>query len=196
MSIAEPQTAEPISERPPFQYSLRSLFGLTCATAAFFSLARALGYVDAVVILAGIAVVVGFMGYPRRVHPATGILLTLVAGTLLWANLRPNASAREFGAWPPDRLDPLAKSMFCRGWPIPPFMFCLYHHMTVDPNDPTIYVALVIDGVVFVVALFVVKGVCELYFQWRARWAIKTLSDLHPQGDPPSAGSTLGPPVE
>ncbi len=39
-----------------YQYSLRSLFGLTCGTAAFFSVARMLGYVDAVAILAGVVV--------------------------------------------------------------------------------------------------------------------------------------------
>jgi len=39
--------------------------------------------------LTAIVVLVGVMKYPRRVHPLTGVLLTLVAGTLLWANLRP-----------------------------------------------------------------------------------------------------------
>lgn len=50
MSKAEPA--------PPklrcYQYSLRTLFGLTCGTAAFFSVARMLGYTDAVLIFAGV----------------------------------------------------------------------------------------------------------------------------------------------
>ena len=138
MSTTEPQSAASKPERRPFQFSLRSLFGLTCGTAAFFSLARTLGYVDAVVILAAIAVAVGVMEYPRRVHPLTGILLTLVAGMLLWANLRPTRWAREFNVGPPEGLDAVADSMFCRGWPLSPCLICMRHHMTVDPRDPTV----------------------------------------------------------
>ena len=105
------------------------MFGLTTGTAAFFSVARTLGYVDAVVILAGIVVVVGIMEYPRRVHLATGILLTLVAGALLWANLRPTGWERLHHVRPPNELDPVAKSMFYRGWPLYPFATCPFHGM-------------------------------------------------------------------
>ena len=68
MTTPKTQPAAPKPGRRPFQYSLRALFGLTCGIAAFFSLARTLGYVDAVVILAGIVVLVGVMAYPRRVR--------------------------------------------------------------------------------------------------------------------------------
>jgi hypothetical protein len=100
-----------------FQYSLKSMLGLMCGTAAFFSLARMLGYADAVVILAAVVYVVALMEYPRRVHPLTGILLTLVAGALLWANLRPTRWEKEFGTRPPAELDPVARSLYYRGWP-------------------------------------------------------------------------------
>ena len=185
MSTTEPQSAASKPGRRPFQFSLRSLFGLTCGTAAFFSLAHTLGYVDAVVILAAIVVIVGIMEFPRRVRPTTAILLTIVAGLLLWANLRPTGWAREFNLGPPIGLDPVLRNMFCRGWPLSPCLLYLRHHMT-DPGDPAMYWALMSDGVVFVVALFVVRGVCELCLRRRATLATK----------PPPAGSTLGPPVE
>ena len=101
MTTPETQPAEAKPGRRPFQFSLRALFGLTCGTAAFFSLARTLGYADAMVILAAVVVAVGVMEYPRRVRPAHGHLLTLVAGTLLWANLRQTGWEREFGDVPP-----------------------------------------------------------------------------------------------
>jgi hypothetical protein len=175
MSTSETQPAEPKPGSRRFQFSLRALFSLTCGTAAFFSLARTLGYVDAVVILAAIVVVVGVMEYPRRVHLATGILLTVVAGLLLWANLRPTRWEKEFGVSTPDQLDPVAKSMFCRGWPLSPCLICIHHHMTVDPSDPAIYLALTSDGIVFVAALFVTRGICGLCFRRRGRPIINTL---------------------
>lgn len=167
MSETEQQTATPPLKRRRFQYSLRWLFVLTGATAVFFSVAHTLGYADAVVILAAFVVLVGVVKYPRRVHPATGILLALVAGTLLWANLRPTGWQREFNQMPPDQLDPVTKSMFYRGWPLPPCMVCLVHGMRFDPSDGAVHLALVFDGVLFAVALFVVKGVCELCFRRR-----------------------------
>ncbi len=53
----ESQTSEPTPGRLRFQFSLRALFGLTTGTAAFFAISRMLGYVDAVIILAGVVVV-------------------------------------------------------------------------------------------------------------------------------------------
>ena len=144
MSTPEPQPAEPQPGRRPFQYSLRSLFGLTCGIAAFFSLARTLGYVDAFVILAAVVVAVGVVEYPRRVHLATGILVTLVAGTLLWANLRPVGWAKELKGLPPEHLNAVTKSMFFRGWPLSPWMFCLVHLDQHYASDTEAYVPLVV----------------------------------------------------
>ncbi len=188
MIIPEPQPAEPKLERRPFQFSLRSLFGLTCGTAAFFSLARTLGYADAVVILAAIVVAVGVMEYPRRVHLPTAILLTLVAGTLLWANLRPTRWQKDLGSLlPPDRLDFVTKGMFFRGWPLSPCMICLYHGMRFHPEEGAVPLALVFDGVAFALALCVVRGVCEFCIRRRAKAAIATPPDTEPPSDPPPA---------
>ena len=187
-TTAQPATPKP--ERRPFQFSLRSLFGLTCGIAAFFSLARTLGYIDALVILAGVVVVVGVMAYPRPVHLATGILLTLVAGLLLWANLRPSGWAREFNLRPPTGLDPVLRTTFCYGWPLSPCLIYIHNHMT-DPADQAMYWALMADAIFFVVALFVTRGVCGLCFRRRGR-----PTGMSPPSDPPPAGSTSGPPVE
>jgi len=192
MSITEPQSADPPPEHRPFQFSLRSLFGLTCGIAAFFSLARTLGYVDALVILAAVVVAVGVMEYPRRVHAATGILLTLVAGTLLWANLRPTRWEKEFNQLPPAELGSVAKCMFYRGWPVSPCMICLLGPgMQLHATDTGTYVTLVFDGVVFVVALLIVRGVCESCLQRRGKLVTATSPS-----SPPPASSTSGPPAE
>ncbi|MGO9113423.1 MAG: hypothetical protein ACLP9L_29685 [Thermoguttaceae bacterium] len=56
MSTPETRPDAPTPDRCRFQYSLRAIFGLTTGTAAFFAIGRMLGYVDAVVILAGVVV--------------------------------------------------------------------------------------------------------------------------------------------
>src|SRR4029077_15926572 len=67
---------------------------------------------------------------PHPVHRTTAILLTLLTGVLLWANLRPTGWQEEFGGVDsPLELDPITKAMFWRGWPLSPFMFCLIHGM-------------------------------------------------------------------
>src|SRR3954469_951943 len=68
---------------------------------------------------------------PHPVHLTTTILLTLLTGILLWANLRPSIWQEEFSGaidtstW----LDPITKAMFWRGWPLSPCMFCPFHGM-------------------------------------------------------------------
>ncbi len=160
----EPQPAESNPDRA-FQYSLRSLFGLTCGIAAFFSLARTLGYVDAIVILAGIVIVVGVMEYPRRVHLPTGILLTIVTGTLLWANLRTTGWQEICNELPPDYLDPISKAMFYRGWPVSPCMICEHQNLSVRHGGGG---AMIFDGVFCTVVLLAMKAACEHYFRRRS----------------------------
>jgi len=194
MSITELHPTEPKPERRRFQYSLQAMFGLTTGTAAFFALARMLGYVDAVVALAAILVLVGIMEYPRRVHLLTGILLTLVAGMLLWANLR---TERHWGSLTPDQLDPMAEAMFFRGWPLRPCMVCLISGMKFHPSEPGVYGILAFDGIVFVAALFVTRGVRGLCLRRRGRPIIKTpLDTTHPRNNPPPDDLTSGSLVE
>jgi hypothetical protein len=96
MTVPEPQlTPEP---RPPFQfrpesetstpkpdlrwyqYSLKSLFLATIATAVFFAVGCTCGYVAAMLVLAAFEILLGLKEYrPHRVHLAAGILLAAVA---------------------------------------------------------------------------------------------------------------------
>ncbi|MCX7425605.1 MAG: hypothetical protein NTW96_08290 [Planctomycetia bacterium] len=60
-------------------------------------MARILGYVDAGISLLALMVLVRAVRRPRPVRRTTAVLLTLVAGTLLWANLRPTGWHGELG---------------------------------------------------------------------------------------------------
>ena len=128
------------------------------------------GYLDSVVILSTIVVTVGLMVYPRRVHKVTAVVLTLVTGTLLWANLRTSNMWKEVGMGPPfEWLDPVAARMFSRGWPLAPFMISLVHGMRLHTSEAQVYGVLFLDGVVFMGVLFTSKFVCEFCLRKRAR---------------------------
>ncbi len=103
---------------------------------------------------------------PQPVHRTTAILLTLLTGILLWANLRPTVWQEEFGGGSdaPTGLDPITKAMFWRGWPLSPCMICLIHGMKFHTSGIEGCV-LVFDGVLFLVALFAAKAVCESCFR-------------------------------
>jgi hypothetical protein len=121
----------------------------------------------------------------------------IVAGMLLWANLRLVGWAKEFKGLPPEHLNAVTKSMFFRGWPLSPWMFCLVDLDQHYARDAEAYVPLVVDGVVFVVALLVVRGVSEFCFRMRTKPIIETPPRMPPpQSSPPPAGSTSGPRIE
>src|SRR5690242_17622026 len=71
---------------------------------------------------------------PQPVHRTTAILLTLLTGILLWANLRESGWEAEWGGPIAPGLDPITRAMFWRGWPLSPFMFCLFHGMKYHPS--------------------------------------------------------------
>jgi hypothetical protein len=103
---------------------------------------------------------------PHPVHRTTAILLTLLTVVLLWANLRPTVWQEDFGGGidAPTGLDPITKAMFWRGWPLSPCMVCLIHGMRFHTNG--VQCVLVLDGALFVVALFATKAVCERCLRW------------------------------
>jgi hypothetical protein len=104
--------------------------------------------------------------WPHPVHLATTILLTLLTGILLWANLRPTGWQEELGGVDsPVELDPITKAMFWRGWPLSPFMICLIHGMRFHPSGIEGCV-LVFDGALFVAVLFATKVLCERCLRW------------------------------
>jgi hypothetical protein len=97
---------------------------------------------------------------PQPVHRTTAILLTLLTGIMLWANLRPSGWQEEFGGDSPPELDAMTRAMFWRGWPLSPCMVCLIHGMRFRPSGIEGCV-LVFDGFVFVVAIFATRALCE-----------------------------------
>jgi hypothetical protein len=123
--------------------------------------------VDCSVIGMAILILIRAVRWPHPVHLTTTILLTLLTGILLWANLRPTVWQEEFGGGidAPTGLDPITKAMFWRGWPLSPCMICLIHGMKFHPSGIEGCV-LVFDGGLFVAALFAAKAMCERCLRW------------------------------
>jgi hypothetical protein len=122
--------------------------------------------VEGVIIVMAFLVLIHAVRRPHPAHLTTTILLTLLTGILLWANLRPSVWREEWGGFDtPSELDPITKAMFWRGWPLSPFMICVdglrFRHIGIS------VFALVFDGLLFLVALFAMKAVCEGCFRWR-----------------------------
>ncbi len=103
---------------------------------------------------------------PHPVHPATAILLTLLTGVLIWANLRPTALQQNFAGESLPGLDPVTRAMFFRGWPLSPCFFCLIHGLRFHPSGIEPFV-LAFDGVLFLAALYATKAACERLLRWR-----------------------------
>ena len=162
--MSEPNQALSQPQRRPFQFSLRTLFVLTGITAVFFSVARTLGYADAIVALAAVLVLVCIAYYPRRVHRTTRVVTTVIAGVLLWMNLRPTGWQEQVRENPPDYLDPLSNALFYRGWPVGPWLFVFHQNLSVRSGGGE---ALPLDGLFYAVSLFAVSGACESYFRRR-----------------------------
>jgi hypothetical protein len=122
---------------------------------------------EGAVIVMAFLVLIRAVRRPHPVHLTTTILLTLLTGILLWANLRPTVWQEDFGGGidAPTGLDPITRAMFWRGWPLSPCMTCLIHGMRFHPSGIEGCV-LVFDGVLFLVALFAAKAVCESCFRW------------------------------
>ena len=111
-----------------------AFFALTGITAGFFSVVSILGYVDAGISLLAIDSPLLRPAMAASRPSGHGLLLTLVAGILLWANLRPTGWQGEFGIDTPTGLDPITEAMFWRGWPLSPWMLCLIHSMKLHPD--------------------------------------------------------------
>jgi len=116
--------------------------------------------VDAFLIALAVGVFVALVRRPRPVHPITAILLAMLTGVLLWANLRRNGWPDVWGGGIHGNLNPVQRAMFWRGWPFCPFMFCRTRGMTYHPDGLELC-ALIFDGVIFVVALLLAKVVSE-----------------------------------
>ena len=125
-----------------------------------------ISHIDLCIGLVAVLTLVRAARRPRPVHPTTAILLTLLTGVLLWANLRTSGWQEVWNERAPEGLDPVTKAMFYRGWPLAPFMVCLVHGLRFHPNGVEGCV-LVLDGVLFLVALYATKAACERLLRWR-----------------------------
>lgn len=102
---------------------------------------------------------------PLPAHLTATIVLALLTGFWIWANLRPTVWQRDFGDQrPPAGLDPITSGMFYRGWPLSSCWFSLFHGMRfqADILQP---MALVFDWLVLVVALMLAR----IAFAWRPK---------------------------
>jgi hypothetical protein len=153
---------EPQSQLRPFQFSLQKLFLLTIIIAIFLSVARTLGYGDAIVALVGVLLLIFVWHVPRRAHRLTVVVLTLFAGGMLWLNLRPTGWESPLTWGPPDDLDPLSKAMYSRGWPVSPWMIVRQINLSKSSGGGE---ALPVDGVFYVLTLVTVRLACESYFR-------------------------------
>lgn len=96
-----------------------------------------------------------------KLHLSTGLALLATEAGLIWANATQTPLVRHvFSA--SLGSEPLARFLYIRGWPLAPCLIC----STMDPaRDPGCWVALAIDSLVAVAALFAVGLVVE----WLAR---------------------------
>jgi hypothetical protein len=125
-----------------------------------------ISHIDLCIGLVAVLTLVRAARRPHPVHPTTAILLTLLTGVLLWANLRNSGWQEVWNERAPEGLDPVTKAMFYRGWPLAPFMVCLIHGLRFHSSGVEGCV-LVLDGVLFLVALYATKAACERLLRWR-----------------------------
>ncbi len=132
--------------------------------------------IDFCIGLAAVLALVGVARRPHPVHPATAVLLTLLTGVLIWANLRPTALQAEFAGESLPGLDPVTKAMFFRGWPLSPCFFCLIHRLRFHTSGIEPFV-LAFDGVLFLVALYATKAACERLLRWRRHGDLRNMDE-------------------
>ena len=97
----------------------------------------------------------------RPIRPGVAFLLALIAGAWLWANLRDAGWQAEWGGEAaPAELDPITRSMFYRGWPLSPFMFCLMHGLRFHPVGVE-GLTLAFDWLVLLASLFSTRFACD-----------------------------------
>ena len=124
-------------------------------------------HIDIYIIFVSVLTLVRAARRPHPVRPTTAVVLTLLTGVLLWANLRTTPWQADFPNMDcPPGLDPVTGAMFWRGWPLAPCMISLMHGQKFHSGGGEPYV-LVLDGVVFLVALYTTKAACERLLLWR-----------------------------
>lgn len=169
-----PNSAQSNQRRPDlrwYQVGLCVCLLLTAVIAVLLWVVSTLGLVHAAIVLLALIVLFCTMRWRPQVRLTTAVVLALVTGILVWANLRPTRRYIEFGLATPTELDPLTAAMFWRGWPISPSSVCLIHGMRFHPSGVE-QCALIFDGVLFAAVLFAVRTASERFLRWdgECRW--------------------------
>ena len=126
--------------------------------------------VDLAVIGLAIVILIRAVRRPHPVHRTTAILMTLLTGVSLWANLRPTALQGDFGNVDgPPGLDPVTRALFWRGWPLPPCVVCVDGLRFRPGSAAAARWALALDGGLFLVALYATRATCERLLRWCRR---------------------------
>ena len=116
--------------------------------------------IDLCIGLVAIFTLVRAARWPHPVRPTTAILLTLLTGVLLWANLRNSGWQEVWNERAPEGLDPVTKAMFYRGWPLAPFMVCISYFNRFQPGGGE-GLTLLFDWLVLLAALYATKAACQ-----------------------------------
>ncbi len=96
-----------------------------------------------------------------RLHPVAFPVLALVAGVLLWANVRTTHWEESLRLKAPAESGLVMQWFFYRGWPLSPCMVCDFHGLRWHPEKGEGEVVLVIDTGVALLALSFSAWVCE-----------------------------------
>lgn len=105
----------------------------------------------------------------------TKCFLLIVAGLLLWLNLRIPGWVHEFRFNtnnPPATLDPITKFLFFRGWPFTPCGYCDGNLSGWHPERSSGFVqsAAFADVVIFFLVLAIAGVLCESYWRFWTFW--------------------------
>ena len=125
-----------------------------------------ISHIDLCIGLVAVLTLVRAARRPHPVHPTTAILLTLLTGVLLWANLRQSAWQGVRNERRSTGFGPSHKSYVLSRWPLAPCMVCIIHGMRFRPSGIEQCV-LAFDGLFFLVALYATKAACERLLRWR-----------------------------
>ena len=130
-----------------------------------------ISHIDLCIGLVAVLTLVRAARRPHPVHPTTAILLTLLTGVLLWANLRNSGWQEVWNERAPEGLDPVTTAMFYRGWPLAPFMVCIIYFNRFRPGGVE-GLALVFDWLLLFAALYATKAACERLLRWRRHFSL------------------------
>jgi hypothetical protein len=117
-----------------------------------------------------------------KISFATTCCVVVVAGVLLWLNLRSPEWLQGYGLntnSPPEGLDPITKVLFLRGWPFVPCGYC-YLNLSgwhPDRSGGSVQLAAFADILIFILVLAITGVICEWCSRfWKRRQTARSSS--------------------